>query len=407
MGLVIERGPAQPREIGFPGVGGRRAAAGALFPMPVSSCAPAVPFDAADLESVPIERSATIPSAWYTDPRFHQVDRDAVFAETWQGVGHLEMLANPGDYFLATVADNPIIVLKDAGGTLRAFYNVCRHRGGPLALEPTGSVKALTCKYHGWTYLLDGSLRGVPQFDRTELFDKRDFGLVPITVDTWEGFVFVNLAEHPPTPLASVFAGIAERIRPNTLTTKRLVRRVDYEVDANWKLYVDNFLEGYHIPHVHPELNRALDYLAYVTELGPWYSLQHSPLKADNVYTGDQGGEAFYYWVYPNFMLNILPHRVQVNLVLPDGPDHCKVIFWYYYDDPTAPGRAQQVEADVAYSDMVQLEDREICQRVHQGVSSRAYDRGRFSVQMESGVYHFQQLLKRSYRAWSDRQITQ
>ena len=361
-------------------------------------------FTDADLEIVPVERSETIPSTWYVDPRFHDVDRDAVLARTWQGVGHTSMVSNPGDYFLATVADNPIIVIRDRDGTLRAFYNVCRHRGGPLALETSGCVKALTCKYHGWTYLLDGTLRGVPQFDRTELFDKRDYGLVPVAVDVWEELVFVNLEPAAAPPLATVMAGIAERIRPNRIGTKSLVRRVDYVVDANWKVYVDNFLEGYHIPHVHPELNKALDYLGYVTELGPWHNLQHSPLLADNVYTGDGGGEAFYYWVYPNFMLNILPHRVQVNLVVPDGPTRCRVIFWYYYDRPDEPGRAAQIQADVDYSDMVQLEDREICERVQQGLRSRGYHRGRFSVQMESGVYHFQRLLKDGYRAWLQQQ---
>lgn len=356
----------------------------------------------ADLVVVPVERSETIPASWYTDPAFHEIDRDAVFARSWQGIGHVSMLANPGDYFLATVADNPVIVLRDRDGTIRAFYNVCRHRGGPLALEPTGCVKALTCKYHGWTYLLDGTLRGVPQFDRTELFDKRDYGLVPVAVETWHGFVFACLEPDRTPPLATVLAGITERIAPITLDQHQFVHRVDYDVHANWKVYVDNYLEGYHIPHVHPELNKALDYLSYVTEVSPWHSLQHSPLVGDNIYTNEAGAQAFYYWVYPNFMLNILPHRVQVNLVLPDGPDRCKVIFWYYYDAPDAPGRAAQIERDVAYSDMVQLEDREICERVQQGLCSRAYERGRFSVQMESGVYHFQQLLKSAYATWRD-----
>lgn len=392
--------PARDRGDGGATVGG--GAGEYLVGMNVVSPDSLPDFTETDLSIVPVERSETIPSSWYVDPRFHLVDRDAVFARTWQGVGDVTMIPAPGDYFLATVADDPVIVLRDRDGTLRAFYNVCRHRGGPLALEPRGCVKALTCKYHGWTYLLDGTLRGVPQFDRTELFDKRDYGLVPIAVDTWQGLIFVNLEPERAPPLAEVLAGIEERIRPNRLDRKRLVHRVDYRVDANWKAYVDNFLEGYHIPHVHPELNKALDYLSYVTELGPWYNLQHSPLMADNVYTRDAGAEAFYYWIYPNYMLNILPHRVQVNLVLPDGPDRCRVIFWYYYDDPDAPGRAEQIRQDVEYSDMVQREDREICERVQQGLRSRAYHRGRFSVEMESGVYQFQRLLKDSYRRWRD-----
>ena len=354
-----------------------------------------------DLSVAPVERADTIPSAWYADPRFHAVDRDAIFARTWQGVGHLSQLQNPGDYFLATVADNPIIVLRDRDGVLRAFYNVCRHRGGPLAIEREGCVKALTCKYHGWTYLLDGSLRGVPQWDRVELFDKGDFGLIPVTVDVWEDFVFVTLADQPAHPLAAVLGGIRERIDPIGLRSKKFVKRMDYEVGANWKVYVDNYLEGYHIPHVHPELVKVLDFQQYDTHLHAHYSYQHSPLAGgESVYSAD-GGEAFYYCVFPNFMLNIAPNRVQVNLVQPLGADRCHVTFWYYYDDPADPAQQIRLEQDVAFSDHVQQEDREICELVQRGLSSRAYDRGRFSVLMESGVYHFQAMIKAGYREWS------
>ncbi|MEO8448973.1 MAG: aromatic ring-hydroxylating dioxygenase subunit alpha [Gemmatimonadota bacterium] len=348
----------------------------------------------------PVERSDTIPSAWYVDPKFHAVDRDAIFARTWQGVGHLSQLGNPGDYFLATVADNPIIVLRDREGVLRAFYNVCRHRGGPLAIEPQGCVKALTCKYHGWTFMLDGSLRGVPQWDRVELFDKGDFGLVPVRVDTWEDFVFVNLAEEPAHPLGDVLAGIRERIAPIELRAKRFVKRIDYEVGANWKVYIDNYLEGYHIPHVHPELVNLLDFQRYNTYCHPHYSYQHTPLASGETVYSAGGGEAFYYWVFPNFMLNVAPKRVQANLVQPLGPHRCRVTFWYYYDDPDDPAQQVRLLEDIAFSDHVQQEDREICERVQQGLSSRAYDRGRFSVQMESAVHHFQALLKEAYRDW-------
>ncbi|MBM4186812.1 MAG: aromatic ring-hydroxylating dioxygenase subunit alpha [Gemmatimonadetes bacterium] len=360
------------------------------------------PLSEADLEVHPVERSETIPSAWYTDPGFHALDRDAVFAGTWQGVGHGQMVDRPGAYFLASIADNPIIVLADGAGQPRAFYNVCRHRGGPLATEPAGCVKALSCKYHGWTYWLDGTLRGVPRFDRTELFDKGDYGLVPLAVRQWRGFLFAHLGDPLATPLEELLGGISDRIGPIPIEEMRLVHRVDYQVGANWKVYVDNFLEGYHIPHVHPELNRALDYSSYRTELAAWHSLQYSPLKADNVYTGG-GGEAYYYWIYPNLMLNFLPHRIQANLVVPEGPGRCRVIFWYYYLDPAAPGRDRQIADDLAYSDLVQAEDRDICERVQIGLGSRAYDRGRFSVDMESGVHHFQQLLKASYRRWQHR----
>ena len=362
--------------------------------------------DTGALTHHPLPRSETIPSTWYIDPRFHALDRDAVFATTWQLIGHTSLLDAPGSYLTARVAENPVIVVRGRDGVLRGFYNVCRHRGGPLALDRAGCVKALQCKYHGWTYLLDGTLRGVPQWDRVELFDKGANALVPVALDTWEDFVFAHLG-YEPAPLASVMAGITERIAPIRLSGKRLVREVEYQVHANWKVYVDNYLEGYHVPYVHPDLASLLSIKDYRTESSEHQVLQHSPIAgADNVYADSEGGEAFYYWIFPNCMLNILPHRVQVNQVIPDGPDRCRVHFWYYYDAPASEEARARIDADVAYSDAVQAEDREICERVQEGLASRAYDRGRFSVQMEEGVWAFQGMLKRYYREFGARGIS-
>jgi len=348
------------------------------------------------LKSVPIERAETIPSTWYTDPRFHEIDRDYIFARTWQNVGQVGQVQNPGEVLVASVAENPIIVVRGKDGVLRGFYNVCKHRGGPLATKDC-SVKVLQCQYHGWTYLLDGSLRGVPEFDRVELFDKKNYGLVPIHVEVWEGMVFVNLAENP-RPLQSIFEGICERIAPIQLSTKRFYQRINYEVNCNWKVYVDNYLEGYHLPYVHPELCTLLDYQNYVTETYKYYSLQYSPFTGnDNLYT-DGSGQAFYYFVFPNFMLNILPGRLQTNIIVPLAHNRTLTIFDYYYDDVESPGAQKMIEADIAYSDRIQREDIEICEHVQRGLASKAYHRGRFSVKCEQGVYHFQQLLKNLYR---------
>jgi choline monooxygenase len=350
----------------------------------------------ADLVPEPLARARTIPSAWYVEPRFHDADREWIFARTWQGMAHAAQVAAPGQYVTENIAGEPVIIVRGKDGVLRAFYNVCRHRGGPLALEPEGCANALQCRYHGWTYLLDGSLRGVPAMDHTELFDKKDFGLRPVQVQEWQGLVFVNLDPGAP-PLADFMAGIADQIAPTRLERLRFVRRVDYSVACNWKVYVDNYLEGYHVPYVHPELAKLYDYRQYVTTPHRWYSLQHSPLTGDNLYSRDGGGEAFYYCIFPNFMLNILPGRLQTNYVLPDGHDRCRVIFQYFHDEVDEA----RVEADVAYSDGVQAEDAEICARVQQGLASRAYDTGRFSVRYEAGVHHFQELVREAYRVGS------
>lgn len=352
---------------------------------------------AGDLQVRPLERAETIPSAWYTDPRFHALDRAAIFAATWQHVADGHQLARPGDHVVAEVAGEPIIVVRGQDGALRAFFNVCRHRGGPLALKD-GSADMLICKYHGWTYRLDGMLRGVPHFNRVELFDKRDYGLTPVRLAEWEGLVFVSLADRP-RPLETYLDGIRERIAPTRIGSLQFARRVEYDVAANWKVYVDNYLEGYHVPYVHPELYSLYDYEGYVTQVHEWYSVQVGPLTGDrNVYTGG-GGEALYYHVFPNLMLNVVPGRLQSNVVIPVAPDRCKVVFRYYYDDVESPQARARIETDVAFSDKVQQEDAEICARVQQGLGSRAYDKGRFSVRFEEGVYHFQKLVKHAYRA--------
>ncbi|HET8648926.1 MAG TPA: aromatic ring-hydroxylating dioxygenase subunit alpha [Gemmatimonadales bacterium] len=350
-----------------------------------------------DLEPAPLARAQTIPSAWYTDPRFLELERLAIFGCTWQGIGHAAQVEEPGCYFLAEVAGEPLIVVRGKDRVLRAFYNVCRHRGGPLALTD-GCANALQCKYHGWTYRLDGTLRGVPGMDRTELFDRSNYGLIPVRVDCWQGLVFVNLDANAP-PLTEVTAGIGERIAPLRLDSLRFARRVDYLVECNWKVYVDNYLEGYHVPYVHPELAKLYDYQQYTTSTSRWHSLQHSPLTGDSLYSADGSGEAFYYFLFPNFMLNILPGRLQTNLVLPEGADRCRVIFQYFYDAVDGNGAAERIAADLAYSDGVQAEDAEICALVQRGLRSRSYDRGRFSVRYEAGVHHFQELLREHYRA--------
>jgi choline monooxygenase len=354
-----------------------------------------------DLAIEPLERASTIPSAWYVEQAYHRLDLDAVIEPSWQYVGHLCRLREEGDFLAAVIGNQPVVLVRHRDGTLRGFYNVCKHRGGPLCTEEQGRSKVLQCKYHGWTYLLDGSLRGVPRFNRVDLFDKKDFGLTPIDVAVWQGLVFARLQATGPS-LEEILAGIGERIAPADLSRMHFVRRDTYEIGCNWKVYVDNFLEGYHVPLVHPELNDILDYRSYRTETFDHYSLQHSPFQAGDNRYGEAQGEAFYYFVFPNIMLNIMPGRLQMNLVQALAPDRCRVVFDYYYLDLSEEYR-QVIEKDVAFSDLVQREDVEICEHVHRGLVSRAYDRGRFSVEAEEGVYHFQTLLKRSYARFMDR----
>jgi len=355
-----------------------------------------------DLAVQPLARAETIPSSWYTDPAFHALERDAIFARTWQFVTHASRVANAGEHVVATVADNPVIVVRGKDRVLRAFYNVCRHRGGPLALED-GCAKALQCKYHGWTYLLDGSLRGVPAFDRVELFDKKDYGLTPVRLAEWQGLVFVNLDERP-EPIAQLTKGIDERLTPGELPSLGFYRRLDYAVACNWKVYVDNYMEAYHVPHVHPELFTLYDFQSYQTEAHDSWTVQYSPLDSGKTgYGGGNGrgngaGMAWYFCIFPAFMLNIMPGRLQTNRVIPLAADRCLVRFEYYYADLGSDAARARADQDIAFSDRVQHEDIAICEHVQKGLGSRAYDRGRLSVKFEEGVYRFQVMLKAAYR---------
>ncbi len=354
-----------------------------------------LPLNQNDLAIEALERARTIPSSWYTQESFHAIDNEAVLSANWHYVGSIGRLKDTGDYLTAEVAGNPLIIVKGKEGELRAFFNVCKHRGGPLAMDECGHARMLQCKYHGWTYHLDGSLRGVPKFDRSELFDKKDFGLTSVRIATWEGLVFVDLSGIAPG-LSTVMDGIADRIGPGLISSLTFHSRVDYRVHCNWKVYVDNYLEGYHLPLVHPELCDAISYADYVTETFPYYSLQHASFRdsSDN--------RAFYFFIYPNTMLNILPDRLQVNSVIPLANDRTRVIFDYYYRDIDSESAKEKIEEDQNFADKVQQEDIEICEYVQKGLESRAYDQGRFSPETEAGVHHFQSLLKASYRKQID-----
>ncbi len=333
-----------------------------------------------------------LPARYYVGDAMLAMEQRAVFARSWQLVAHQAQLAEAGDHVVGEIAGVPVLLVRGQDHVLRAFPNVCRHRAGPLALCNGKGARALHCKYHGWTYTLEGQLRSAPEMQDALDFNVEDIRLPPLRVHEWQGLVFVALHDDVP-PLDDVYAGIAERIAPIDLAAMRYLRRDSYELDCNWKVYIDNFLEGYHLPHVHPGLSRVLDYRAYDTELFGWHSLQSSPLRDSTDLYGD--GQAFYYFIYPNVMLNIMPGRLQTNRIVPLGPGRCRVEFDYYYaQDEQAQAR---IAADQAFSDEVQHEDIVICTAVQKGLASGFYDAGRLCPKREGGVWHFQNLLRAAY----------
>jgi choline monooxygenase len=347
---------------------------------------------------LPLERARTIPRSWYSDPEIYAAECQAVFGGTWQAAARLEQLGQPGSFVTTTIAGEPILVLRDEQGHLRAFFNVCRHRAAVVVNEPCGHATKLRCRYHGWTYDLTGSLRGSPEFEGVADFRREENGLVPLTVDTWGPYVWVNMAGLA-LSLGDFLAPLPDRTAKLT-SELRFAERREYELACNWKVFVDNYLDGgYHVNTVHPGLAGALDYSQYRTELFKHSSVQTSPLKpgGDPALAKVRAGDsASYWWVFPNFMLNLYEGVMDTNLVLPLGPERCRVIFDFFFA-PDTP--AEFIAQSIAVAEQIQHEDIGICADVQHGLASRAYDTGRFSVRREAGSYHFHQLLGRCLQA--------
>ena len=224
-----------------------------------------------------VAEASTLPASWYRDPEILRRECDRVFARTWQLVGRAEQVASPGDYFTAEVAGEPLVVARGDDGTVRAFSNVCRHRAGPVA-SGAGNRRAFRCGYHGWSYALDGRLQSTPEWEGVRNFDRASQSLPAMRVETWGPFVFVCL-DTAAAALPAALGAIGRETAHLPLARMRLVRTVDYEIACNWKVYVDNYVEGYHIPIVHPELFRRLDYGAYAVETAAGHSKQHAPIR--------------------------------------------------------------------------------------------------------------------------------
>ena len=353
-------------------------------------------FSPAWFEPQALASASALPAPLYTEAAYAERERKAVFARSWQLVAHAEPLRNPGDHTITEVGGVPLVLVRGDDGALRALHNVCRHRAGPLATCDGRGAKALRCKYHGWTYQLDGTLRSAPEMSDAENFTPGAIRLPQAHVAEWQGLVFVALDATP--PLGAVLAGIDARLHGHRLSDYTFHHRVSYTVKCNWKAYVDNYLEGYHVPHIHPALNKMLDYRSYTTELAEWYSLQHSPLESASTLYGS--GEALYYYIWPNTMLNILPGRLQTNRVVPLGVDVCRVDFDYFY--PAGARTSEQNAQDQSFSDEVQHEDITICEQVQQRLASGSYHAGRLNPKRESGVYHFHELYRRALREHAD-----
>jgi choline monooxygenase len=281
--------------------------------------------------SLPIERAWTPPASWYRGSDFLALERERVFGRSWQAVARLDQVARPGDYVAGCLADLPYVVLRDESGTLRAFHNVCRHHAAQVC-EGSGTVTELTCPYHGWTYRLDGRLTRAPHLGRNDVFDRDRFSLKPAAVAAWDPLVFIHLGDDP-APLEPQLAPLASRLQAQNTAALKFVARRSYQLRCNWKVYVDNYLDGgYHVSVLHRALAGQLDLDTYKTEIFDRLSIQtcRTPEEAPQAAGGDfaerLGAEAVYAFVYPNLMLNRYGSILDTNLVVPLGPEQCEVV---------------------------------------------------------------------------------
>jgi choline monooxygenase len=343
-----------------------------------------------------ISRAWTLPAHAYTGPEIFRAEKEKVFSRTWQVAGHASLVAKPGDYFTVEVADEPLLIVRGEDKKLRGFYNVCRHRAGPPA-QGCGSRKLFRCGYHGWTYALDGALISATEIDGMEGFRPEDFRLVPVRTEEWFNFVFVNLDSQAP-PLVETLGELPIQVAKFPFGEMKLFERRTYEMKCNWKTYIDNYLEGYHLPSVHPGLNWELDYNGYVVEPHAHYVRQYSPIRGAQ--PGDstprryeEGCEdlsADYFWIFPNWMLNCYPDNVSLNIVQPLDAERSLAIFEWYL--PEKDHGSAAAKASVDFSDQIQAEDVAICETVQRNLHSRSYVRGRYSAKQEKGVHAFHRM---------------
>ncbi|MGH7732018.1 MAG: aromatic ring-hydroxylating oxygenase subunit alpha [Candidatus Eiseniibacteriota bacterium] len=349
-----------------------------------------------------IRRASTLPSWAYADPDVLAAARERVFAPSWQLVADLDRIKVPGQVvpltLLEGLLDQPLLLTRDRSDRLHCLSNVCTHRGN-LVAESEGVEPALRCRYHGRRFGLDGCFLSMPEFEQAEGFPTPADDLPRIAFGAWEKFVFASL--DPRTPLEETLGPI--RARCAWMPLRDAVfdpsRSREYLVRANWALYCDNYLEGFHIPYVHAGLVGVLDYGSYRTELFPGGSLQVGVAgDGEDAFdlpagTPDHGQRiaAYYFWLYPNTMFNVYPWGISVNVVRPLAVDRTKVSFLPYVWDAARLDRGAG-----AALDRVEREDEVIVENVQRGLRSRAYERGRYSPTREQGVHHFHRMLAES-----------
>jgi choline monooxygenase len=334
-----------------------------------------------------LAHASTLPAAWYgADARIWSQERRAIFGREWQMIGREAELPDPGSYLTDNIAGSPIFVIRDREGVLRGFHNVCRHRAGPILWDGHGQCDILRCRYHGWVYDTKGALRRTPEFGEAAGFDKQDFGLFPIQVGVWRGLVFVNLSADA-EPLAQAMAAMTAETAAFPLESYRFHSRAEHEIACNWKTYVDNYAEGYHVQAMHPGLDREIDAKQYRVTLKDRHTVHAAPQRDGANYSG------LWLWRFPNLAMNIYPTGMNIERMVPIGPNRTRLIYNFFFQDISAEAEPR-IAAAMAAALQVTQEDVRICEAVQRNLDAGLYDTGRLSPAQENGVWYFQKLVR-------------
>jgi choline monooxygenase len=327
----------------------------------------------------------TLPASWYHDPAVYERERTELFGREWLMIGRSAQFQVPGDYLATDMCGWHLLVVAGQDGEVRAFHNVCRHRAGPLVDAGTGHCGALVCRYHGWSYELDGRLKRARDFGEPDI-PVDELGLVPVSVGEWRGLVFVNL-DLDAVPVADALGPFAAECEPFAIEDLHFSHQAVHEVAANWKTYADNYMEGYHIPLVHPRLNKEVDARRYRVEVGDRYCSHWAPARDGSVTSGK------WLWRFPNLAINLYPGGMNVERFLPLGPRHTRIVYDYFFRDVSPAAQAENDEV-VRLSLEVLDEDRLICEAVQRNLESGVYTTGRLSPKHENGVGYLQALIR-------------
>ncbi len=332
----------------------------------------------------------TLPYGWYTDPEILRREQERIFGSAWQYVGHTGQLAQPG-YFATRVGRTPVVVTRDRKGVLRGFVNVCRHRGFPVA-EGEQRRETLQCPYHAWTYGLDGRLRAAPRSDEEPEFPQDELGLLPVAVETWGPFVFAN-AGPGPEALSQALGSLPAQVAELGLDVDSLVHhsRWEAEIEANWKIVCENFLECYHCQVAHPGFSEVIDVSpeAYVLSSEGHLSTQRGPLRTAN--PTDVVPRAQFHFLWPNLGINIFPGEPNISIgpIVPRTPERTDRFLDYFFGPDVSQAWIDDL---LAFDDQVGREDRILVEGVQRGVGSGALERGVLMSRSEQLIGHFQAL---------------